>query len=95
MTVSQESRGITLQLRFAKHTLVTEANGVTDNPLVFAESGDILSGGNFHAETVAMAADMLAIALQRKKMGVHSGAKRAWKSFHSNTVGHFSTHCEM
>lgn len=51
------------QLRFAKQTLVTEANGVTDNPLVFAESGDILSGGNFHAETVAMAADMLAIAL--------------------------------
>ena len=51
------------QLRFAQQTLVTEANGVTDNPLVFADSGDILSGGNFHAETVAMASDMLAIAL--------------------------------
>ena len=54
------------QMRFAKEILVTEANGVSDNPLVFADEngqGDILSGGNFHAETVAMAADMLAIAL--------------------------------
>ena len=51
------------QMRFATETLVTEANGVSDNPLVFADTGDILSGGNFHAETVAMAADMLAIAL--------------------------------
>lgn len=51
------------QMRFAQDTLVTEANGVSDNPLVFADTGDILSGGNFHAETVAMAADMLAIAL--------------------------------
>jgi histidine ammonia-lyase len=51
------------QLRFAAQTLLDEANGVSDNPLVFADSGDILSGGNFHAEPVAMAADMLAIAL--------------------------------
>lgn len=51
------------QMRFASEVLVTEANGVSDNPLVFSESNDILSGGNFHAETVAMAADMLAIAL--------------------------------
>ncbi|WP_100643145.1 histidine ammonia-lyase [Alteromonas facilis] len=51
------------QMRFAQQVLVTEANGVSDNPLVFADSGDILSGGNFHAETVAMAADMLAIAI--------------------------------
>ncbi|GEA05830.1 histidine ammonia-lyase [Alteromonas sp. KUL42] len=54
------------QMRFAQEILVTEANGVSDNPLVFADEngqGDILSGGNFHAETVAMAADMLAIAL--------------------------------
>lgn len=51
------------QMRFAQQVLVTEANGVTDNPLVFPDSGDILSGGNFHAETVAMTADMLAIAL--------------------------------
>ena len=51
------------QMRFAAQTLIVEANGVTDNPLVFADSGDILSGGNFHAEIVAMTADMLAIAL--------------------------------
>lgn len=51
------------QMRFASEILVTEANGVSDNPLVFAEDNDILSGGNFHAETVAMASDMLAIAL--------------------------------
>lgn len=51
------------QMRFASEILVTEANGVSDNPLVFADDNDILSGGNFHAETVAMAADMLAIAL--------------------------------
>lgn len=51
------------QMRFAAQTLIVEANGVSDNPLVFADSGDILSGGNFHAEIVAMTADMLAIAL--------------------------------
>lgn len=50
-------------IRHASEVLVTEANGVSDNPLVFFETQDILSGGNFHAEPVAMAADMLAIAL--------------------------------
>jgi histidine ammonia-lyase len=43
-------------------TLATEANAVTDNPLVFADSGEVLSGGNFHAEPVAFAADILALA---------------------------------
>ncbi|HZO24218.1 MAG TPA: histidine ammonia-lyase [Steroidobacteraceae bacterium] len=43
-------------------TLLTEANAVTDNPLVFAASGEVLSGGNFHAEPVAFAADILALA---------------------------------
>jgi len=51
------------QIRFAAKTLMTEANAVSDNPLVFADSGDIISGGNFHAEPVAMACDNLAIAL--------------------------------
>lgn len=51
------------QVRFAAEVLLTEANGVSDNPLIFTEQGSILSGGNFHAEPVAMAADMLAIAL--------------------------------
>ena len=43
--------------------LETEANAVTDNPLVFAESEAVLSGGNFHAEPVALAADYLALAI--------------------------------
>jgi len=47
----------------AARTLLIEANGVTDNPLVFAESGESLSGGNFHAEPVAFAADTLALAI--------------------------------
>lgn len=49
-------------LSYAASTLITEANAVTDNPLVFAENGDVLSGGNFHAEPVAFAADMIAMA---------------------------------
>jgi histidine ammonia-lyase len=44
-------------------TLNREANAVTDNPLLFVEQGDVLSGGNFHAEPVAFAADTLALAL--------------------------------
>jgi histidine ammonia-lyase len=43
-------------------TLTTEANAVTDNPLIFPETGQVLSGGNFHAEPVAFAADILALA---------------------------------
>ena len=50
-------------VRHACAVLETEANAVTDNPLVFAESQDILSGGNFHAEPVALAADYLALAI--------------------------------
>lgn len=46
----------------AEH-LVNEANAVSDNPLVFAEDKEILSGGNFHAELVAMSADVIAIAV--------------------------------
>jgi histidine ammonia-lyase len=50
-------------LEAAGATLVREANGVSDNPLVFAEEAAILSGGNFHAEPVALAADQIALAL--------------------------------
>jgi len=50
------------QLRFAASVLLTEANAVSDNPLVFADEGDVLSGGNFHAEPVALASDQIAIA---------------------------------
>lgn len=47
----------------AARTLLIEANAVTDNPLIFADSGEIISGGNFHAEPVAFAADTLALAI--------------------------------
>lgn len=50
-------------LRQAARTLETEANGVSDNPLVLVETGEVISGGNFHAEPVAFAADMIAMAL--------------------------------
>jgi len=51
------------QMRHAAEVLLTEANAVSDNPLVFAETGEVLSGGNFHAEPVAFAADNLALAI--------------------------------
>ena len=47
----------------AARTLVIEANAATDNPLIFPDSGDVISGGNFHAEPVAFAADTLALAI--------------------------------
>lgn len=51
------------QIRNSAGTLLTEANGVSDNPLVFPDLDDIISGGNFHGEPVAMAADNLALAI--------------------------------
>jgi histidine ammonia-lyase len=50
-------------LRAAAVTLVTEANGVSDNPLIFPGTDEALSGGNFHAEPVAFAADTIALAV--------------------------------
>jgi histidine ammonia-lyase len=50
-------------LRMAANTLQIEANAATDNPLVLTGSGMIVSGGNFHAEPVGFAADMIALAL--------------------------------
>jgi histidine ammonia-lyase len=49
-------------LRTVAGTFAIEANAATDNPLVF-DNGDVLSGGNFHAEPIAIAADALAIAI--------------------------------
>ncbi len=51
------------QLRHAAAVLLREANAVTDNPLVFAEDEALVSGGNFHAEPVALAADAMACAI--------------------------------
>ena len=72
------------QLRHAALVLVREANAVTDNPLVFAEDNAILSGGNFHAEPVALAADACALAIaevgaiaeRRIAMLIDSGVSR-------------------
>ena len=50
-------------LRHAARTLTIEANAATDNPLLFVGEEEALSGGNFHAQPVAFAADMLAMAL--------------------------------
>lgn len=50
-------------IRFAAGVFLNEANAVTDNPLVLLESGEVKSGGNFHAEPVAMASDTLALAI--------------------------------
>jgi histidine ammonia-lyase len=50
-------------LRHVCKVIETEANAVTDNPLVFADSQAVLSGGNFHAEPIALAADYLALAI--------------------------------
>jgi histidine ammonia-lyase len=51
------------QIRHAAGVLIIEANAVSDNPLVFSDACDIISGGNFHAEPVALVADNLALVL--------------------------------
>lgn len=51
------------QIRNSADIYVVEANSVSDNPLVFADDGDIISAGNFHAEPIAMASDNLALAI--------------------------------
>lgn len=60
------------QMRFVEQTLQIEMNSISDNPLVFAELGDIISGGNFHGEIIAMAADNLSLAIAE----IGSGAER-------------------
>lgn len=51
------------QMSFVSQTLAIEINSVSDNPLIFSKEGDILSGGNFHGEMIAMAADNLSLAI--------------------------------
>jgi len=50
-------------VRFCREALAVEINSATDNPLVFAEEGALVSGGNFHGQPVALALDVLAIAV--------------------------------
>jgi histidine ammonia-lyase len=65
----------------ARTTLEIEANSVTDNPLLIAETGEVVSAGNFHAEPVAFAADMLAIVLS--EIGAMSERRVAFLTDHS------------
>lgn len=58
------------QMQFVNQTLAEEVNAVCDNPLVFSQAQEILSGGNFHGEIIAMAADNLALAIA--EMGANS-----------------------
>ena len=51
------------QIRNSAETLLIESNGVTDNPLIFVDEQDVISGGNFHAEPIAFASDNLALAI--------------------------------
>lgn len=72
------------QLRHAAQVLLREANAVTDNPLVFVADNALISGGNFHAEPVALAADACALAIaeigaiaeRRIAMLIDSGVSR-------------------
>jgi histidine ammonia-lyase len=50
-------------IRYAYSVLETEINSATDNPLVFGDEGDVISGGNFHGQPVALAMDFLGIAI--------------------------------
>jgi histidine ammonia-lyase len=50
-------------LRFVREIVAVEANAATDNPMVFADTGEIVSGGNFHGAPIAIAADVLSLAL--------------------------------
>jgi histidine ammonia-lyase len=50
-------------LDYARQVLETEMNSATDNPLVFVHEGDVISGGNFHGQPLALALDLMAVAL--------------------------------
>ena len=61
--VPQVHGAVSETLGFIETVLGNELNAVTDNPLLFPEDGDVLSGGNFHGEPVALAMDYLGIAI--------------------------------
>ncbi len=50
-------------LSYARQVFEIEMNSATDNPLVFAEEGEVISGGNFHGQPLALALDLMALAL--------------------------------
>ena len=70
------------QIRNSAEVLLVEANGVTDNPLVFTKEQDIIAGGNFHAEPVAMAADNIALAIAEIGGAVREAHRPAHRHSH-------------
>jgi histidine ammonia-lyase len=68
-------------LRQAASVIGIEANGVSDNPLIIAEEGIALSGGNFHAEPIAFAADTWHWQYARSDR-CRSGASPCWSILH-------------
>ena len=67
-------------LRQAARTLAIEANGVSDNPLVFPDTGEVISGGNFHAQPVAFAADMHRPGALRDRLDRRTAHRHARRS---------------
>jgi histidine ammonia-lyase len=60
--IPQVHGGVRTALEYIENVVTTEINAVTDNPLVFIENSEVLSGGNFHGQPVALACDTLSIA---------------------------------
>ncbi len=69
-------------LQFVQEKIEIEMNSVTDNPLLFPETGEVLSGGNFHGEMLALACEMLGMALA--EMGNFSERRIAFLLEHSD-----------
>jgi histidine ammonia-lyase len=63
-------------VQYVKQIVEREINAATDNPLIFTEQGDVLSGGNFHGQPVALAMDFLSIAMS--ELGSISERRTAW-----------------
>ena len=61
--IPQVYGAVLMNLSYIENVLTGEINSVTDNPIVFAENGEVLSGGNFHAEPLAFAMDLFGIIL--------------------------------
>ncbi len=61
--IPQVYGAVLMNLSYIENVLTGEINSVTDNPIVFAENGEVLSGGNFHAEPLAFAMDLFSIIL--------------------------------
>ena len=73
-------------LENAARTLTIEAGAVTDNPIVFADEDTAISGGNFHAQPVAFAADTIAIALCEVGLDLRAAGQRAGRSEDERTA---------